>query len=151
MLLDAAAKEKFADVYGEIRSAGTCYACGLMSASVFHSMRAVELGLRIIARALGVTVTGDEQLKNVIDQIERAAKKLDDTPSRAGKKSDSQFFSEVAIHAYNVKDAWRNYVAHAKAEYTDDNALNILANVQRFYAKVSERFDQHATHGDEAT
>jgi hypothetical protein len=142
-LLSRRARERFPESAAEIRSAGSAYAASLFTASVFHSMRAAEIGLRRIAVELKVPITGDENWKNVIDQIEAKAKKLDDVPRHPTKASDSQFFCEVAIQAGLFKDAWRNQVAHTKSPpYSEPQALEILTATCRFYEKVAERFAQ---------
>lgn len=58
-------------------------------------MRAAETGLRIVAGALSVAITGDEHLKVVIDGIEAKAKSLDTVPKHPNKISDSQFYFEA--------------------------------------------------------
>lgn len=108
-------------------------------------MRAAETGLRIVAGALSVTITGDEHLKVVIDGIEAKAKSLDTVPKHPNKISDSQFYCEVAIDAGLMKDAWRNHVAHAKSTYDSEKAKQILDATCRFFEKLSERFTQHST------
>lgn len=131
------------NVVPELRAAGSAHACALYTASVFHSMRAAEKGLLLIAEKLNVPVTGDEMLKNVIDGIESAAKKLDDVKKHPDKKSDSQFFCGVATEGGIMKDAWRNHVAHAKSVYMEGDALEVLKATCRFFEKVAGRFDEH--------
>lgn len=144
-LLSDEAKAAFPEVADEVRNAGTAYACDLPVSSVFHSMRAAETGLRIVAGALGVTVTGDENMKNVVDGIEKAARALDNVQRHPNKSSDSQFYSEIALDAGLMKDAWRNHVAHAKSSYSDKQAVQVLDTVCRLFNKLSGRFNQHST------
>lgn len=142
-LLSRRARERFPESAAEMRSAGSAFAVSLFTASVFHSMRAAEIGIRKIAIELGVPITGDENWKNVIDQIETKAKKLDDVRRHPTKASDSQFFCEVAIQAGLFKDAWRNQVSHTKLPpYSEPQALEVLTATCRFYEKVAERFAQ---------
>jgi uncharacterized membrane protein YfbV (UPF0208 family) len=132
-------REKHREPTQELVWAGTAHACTLYTASVFHSMRALEKGLRAIAGILGIAITGDEQWKQVIEQIEKAARKLDNTQSYPDKKSDQQFYSELALHLGLCKDAWRNHVAHAKEIYSEAQSLDVLQATCRFYEKASER------------
>lgn len=143
-LLSDAVKARFISVAHEIKAAATAYACALPEASVFHSMRAAEVGLLEVAQQLGVPVTGEEMLKNVIDGIQAAARKIDDAPRYPDKKSDSQFYSDVALEGGLMKDAWRNYVAHAKATYSEQDALDILNATCRFFEKFAKRDEQPA-------
>ena len=132
-------KNRFIAVPHEVKAAGTAYSCSLPTASVFHAMRAVEVGLLEIAGQLGVTTTGEEMMKNLVDGIQSAARKLDDVPRHPNKKSDSQFYSDVALEAGLMKDAWRNYAAHAKTTYSDREALDILNATCRFFEKIAAR------------
>ena len=132
-------KDRFSAVPDEIQAAGTAYACRQSTASVFHSMRAAEAGLLEIAAQLEVPTTDDQMLKNVVDGIQAAARKLDDIPRHPNKKSDSQFYSEVALEAGLMKDAWRNYVSHAKKTYSEPEAIEILNATCRFYEKIAAR------------
>ncbi len=142
-LISEAVKSAFKEgVPSEIRSAGTAYACALPNACVFHAMRAAEVGLRIIAAKLDVPLTGDEQLQNVIDGIRKAANKLIEGPKVPGKSDRCRFYSEIAIDAGHFKDAWRNYVAHAKADYRDPQALNVLSATCHFFEVIAEQFSE---------
>lgn len=144
-ILSQKTKDAFSgSVSTELRLAGTAYACDLGTASVFHSMRAAEVGIRMIATDLGVSLNGDEQLKVAIDGIQAAARKLDEVKRHPNKSSDSQFYSELAIDAGLMKDAWRNHVSHAKASYTGNQAKTILDAACRFFEKLSERFNQNS-------
>ena len=58
------AAESFPSAAQEIRNAGTCLAVGQYTASVFHSMRAAEIGVRSLALAMKV------ELKKPIEQAE---------------------------------------------------------------------------------
>jgi hypothetical protein len=120
----------------EIRLAGSSYSCGLFTASVFHSMRAAEGGLRKIAGDLGVTITETDGMKIVVDGIRTAANKIDQEPRSPDKHKRSQHYSEVAIEAGLFKDAWRNHVAHAKVSYQAEQALQILQATCRFFEKI---------------
>jgi hypothetical protein len=46
---------RFPSPYRELRESGSCICCGLSTASVFHSMRAAEIGVRIMGGRLDVT------------------------------------------------------------------------------------------------
>ena len=67
------AREAFPTAYGEIREAGNCFAAGRFTATVFHSMRAAEIGLRRLAEAVSITLPFPVELadwQNLIEKVE---------------------------------------------------------------------------------
>lgn len=54
-ILSETAASTFPSVHKELINSGSCYACALPTASVFHSMRAAEIGVRSLGKALGVS------------------------------------------------------------------------------------------------
>jgi hypothetical protein len=67
-----------------------------------------------------------------------AVRNMGNGPDRAPDWKDQQeFFSQAASHFMIIKDAWRNYTAHARGKYTDDEAETILINVRSFMPKLS--------------
>lgn len=141
-MMDDAAKAAFGEQATILETAATCYSYDLPASCVFHSMQAVETGLRVVAIKLGATITGHENMKTVIGAIETKAKAIEQQPNKSNpnKQSDSQFYSEIATSASNFKNAWRNYVAHGKAPYTDQQAIDVLRDVCRFFNKLAERY-----------
>ena len=138
-LISDLAKTRFEHAGQEIRLAGTAYCCQLATACVFHSMRAAETGLRQVASELSVALVGDENMRNLVDGIQAKARALDNAPKSTTKSSDAQHYSEIALDAGLMKDAWRNYVAHAKINYTENQALDVLNATRRFLEKISSR------------
>jgi len=116
----------------EISQAATAYACGLWSASVFHSMRSAEVALEEIANEFGIQTTGSEQWGKLIDQIEASlrdlAKKPKTDPQKIAKLAP---LSEIATDLRLFKDAWRNQNSHNVVAYNDSKALDIIEAVCR--------------------
>jgi hypothetical protein len=135
-LLTEAARERFASVAQELRMAGSAYCAGLATASVFHSMRAAEVGLRVVADDLNIDVPNIAGMKDVIKAIRSRANALDEEQRSPIKSAKSQHYSEIAIEAGLFKDAWRNHVAHARVTYQQEQALEILNATRRFFEKV---------------
>lgn len=131
-----AVRTEFPESAQELRMAGSAYCASLATASVFHSMRAAESGLRQVADDLGVTVNDTDGMKIVVDGIRTAANKIDQEPKAPHKQRRSQHYSEIAIEAGLFKDAWRNHVAHAKVNYQAEQALQILQATCRFFEKI---------------
>lgn len=124
----------------EIRAAGTAYACGLWSASVFHSMRASEDALRTLANELEVELSGFEQWGNIIERIEAELAKIAKLPKANDKKKHNlQPISEIVQDLRVFKDAWRNQSAHNVVSYNDGQALTVFDAVCRVLEKVALR------------
>jgi hypothetical protein len=141
-LLTEPASKAFGEQVTMLETASTCYAFGLPVACVFHAMQAVETGLRVVADSLGANMTGQENMRTVIEAIETKSREIEELPNKKHptKNADAQFYGEIATNASNFKNAWRNYVAHGKAPYTDQHAFDVLHDVRRFFNKLAERF-----------
>jgi len=126
----------------DVRDACQCYAFAQWTATVFHSMRILEHGLRWLAGQVGHTLMGSIELdnwKNIIDQIEKQVRAMEQLPKTPQKAQDTQFCSEAALHFRLLKDAWRNYVAHAHADYDQQDATKVLVNVRDFMNHLASR------------
>src|SRR5260370_2201 len=89
-------RTQFPSVFREIRLAGNCFAADLYTATVFHAMRAAEIGLRSLAGALGVSFPFPMELadwQNIIEKIEAEIKSQYNLPKSAKKDEDIQLFS----------------------------------------------------------
>ncbi|WP_295645691.1 hypothetical protein [uncultured Methylibium sp.] len=123
----------------ELSRAGNCLAVGEYTASVFHAMRAVEVGLNAIHLCLGLAQVPDAnrnwgRLCNAIrDEIQRRSK---------GGWADEDFFTSAHATLIAVKDAWRNTTMHVETHYDQPEAELILANVTAFVKKLAARMDE---------
>jgi hypothetical protein len=126
----------FSRATDDIEEAAQCIAFDRSTACVFHLMRVLELGMYALADNLSVPNI-QENWHNAIEQIEKAVRALPHgTPD---EKTDQQFYSDVAAHLFNVKDAWRNRTAHAGHVYTESKAVQIFENTRSFMRTLSTR------------
>jgi hypothetical protein len=138
-------KDAFPGASSEIRNAGTCFATALYTASVFHSMRAAEIGLRSLAEATGVTFPFPIELadwQNQIEKVEAEIKQLAALPKSVKKDEDLSFYSEAATHFRYFKDAWRIRVSHARETYEEGQALSVLNHVREFFDVLAKRLKE---------
>jgi hypothetical protein len=136
------AEKAFASAIPDMIEAGNCYALGRSTACVFHSMRVLEPGLRVMAADVGETFDV-QQWHTIIELIEskiRAQAKA--MPPGAPKGERLQFLSEAAKEFFYFKDGWRNHVAHAKASYDEPQALSVLTHVQIFMRHLSTKLSE---------
>lgn len=138
-LISEAIKEYYPKIVKEMTEAGSCYACGLYTASVFHMMRAVEVGLHQVSEALQISNIGVEQQGIIISKIEKAVSDLKELPKGQKKSEQQQFFSEVLIDFRLFKDAYRNYCSHSKVFYTEKQSQKVIKAVFDFFEKISTK------------
>jgi len=130
----------------ELINAGNAYALSLNTASVFHSMRAAEIGLRSLARHLSVQFPHGnlelEQWHTILNQIESKIKDIHNLPKSTQKSDDQKFYSQAALQFRYFKDGARVRVAHARDEFTESQALSILNHTCEFFEALSSRLKE---------
>ena len=72
-----------------------------------------------------------------------AIRDIPNDPARpADWKEQQEYFSQAASHFMFLKDAWRNYTAHARGKYTEEEADMIIVNVRAFMQKLATRLHE---------
>lgn len=138
--------EKFPVSLKELQRAGACYALGEPTACVFHSMRAIEKGLHVLAKEVGSSFP-DKPIEykdwgTIIPNIESKITTLQKSTKTVKEIEDLKFFSEAAIQFMYFKDAWRNHVAHSRENYSDKEAFSILGHCQEFLSSLCPRLKE---------
>jgi hypothetical protein len=141
-ILSAEAKTSFPSAHTELMEAGNCVATGAYTACVFHCMRALEHGLRALAK--NVRKKFDVQnWQNIIEQIESAISHHGKTLRKGLAKSKKlQFLSAAAKEFTYFKDGWRNHVSHNRASYNEEEALVILNHVRSFMTHLASKLKE---------
>jgi hypothetical protein len=135
----------FPSAYEELHSAGICYALGQATASVFHSMRAVEIGVQAMAKALHVTFTYPNELAEmgkVIGGIEEKINESKIGARTAEKDAALRFYSEAAAQFRHFNNGWRIRVSHARASYEDRQAKDVIDHVRSFLETLAEKLTE---------
>ena len=137
--------EAFPGAEYDIKEAGNCLALNRGTASVFHSMRVLEHALRALASQFNVPTNHKawgEMLKGIEDGIGQI-------PRQQDKPSDwreyQQFCAEAASQFMHFKTAWRNYTAHARTKYTEEEGEQIFRHVGDFMKHISKRLKEPVT------
>jgi hypothetical protein len=104
-------------------------------------MRALEIGLSCLAKVFGISVD-HTNWHNVIEQIEARIRDLSKTRP-PNWKEDQEFYSQAASYFMVLKDAWRNYTAHARGRYDGDEAFRIMNNACGFMKKLATRLTEN--------
>lgn len=129
-LLGTAVSAKFPAIQYDIVEAGNCFACGRSTATVFHLMRIMEVGLQAFGTKLGVPLVDEKVWQVILDGINAAIKKL------PPKDAATVELSQMAANLYSVKLAWRNEVMHPKETYTLEEADNLIRQVKIFMEQL---------------
>ena len=125
----------------EIAEAAKCFALGRFSASVFHLMRALEVGLKCLADQFQVPFA-HQNWQTVIDQVEAKIRAMNSTTHGPQWKEDQQFFSEAAAQFLVLKNGWRNYAMHLHERYDEERARDIWNSVSAFLRQLSKRLTE---------
>lgn len=137
---------KFPSVAFDAIEAGNCLAAARSTACVFHLMRTLEIGLRVLGAKFDVSLE-HTNWGPAIDQIEKKVRHMhEDLKWKAlpDCKEQQEFYSQATSYLGIVKDAWRNYTAHVRGKYTEEEADLMLRNVKAFMNKLSERLCEDA-------
>ena len=129
----------------EMVLAGNCIATDCHTASVFHSMRAVEIGLQAMATSLGVAFSYPLALAEwgkIVGEIEPKINEFKLPPRSAEKDADLEFYSEAASQFRHFNNAWRIRVAHARASYQEHQAMKVFDYTLNFFQTLSLRLKE---------
>jgi len=114
----------------DVREAEQCFALSRPTASVFHLMRIMEIGVQEFGSKLGVSLPMEKNWQNILDEINKAIKALPQTTLVEKRTRDD--YAGVAAHLFNVKTAWRNNVMHPKSSYSMDETADLINHVKSF-------------------
>lgn len=131
---------KFPSIAYEIDEAGKCSALGRSTASVFHLMRVMEIGIGAIRQSLGIPdpiKASDRNWGAILKKIK------DDNKSGAWNPGDKQLLDESYASLDAVRLAWRNSTMHVENKYNPDEAQHIFAVVKGFMKKIASRMDEN--------
>ena len=132
---------KFPSASFDAGEAANCYATARSTACVFHLMRVLEIGLTALGKVFSVSLQHTNWAP-AIDQIESKIREMGKDPTWKGLpdwKDQQEFYAQAASFLGVVKDAWRNYTAHARGRYTQDQAELMFMNVKAFMEKIAQR------------
>jgi HEPN domain-containing protein len=141
-LFGSQVSQQFPSAILEMEEAAKCLALGRATATVFHCMRILELGLNSLAKALNIN-SEHRNWEHVINDIEAAIKKISsDTGKPSDWKDRLHFYSEAALHFRFLKEAWRNYTMHNREWYTEESAITVFNHVKEFMKQLTIRLHE---------
>lgn len=129
----------------ELDEAAKCLALSRPTASVFHLMRILEIGIAALAGCLDIPDPVKPAERNwgvMLRKIkeEGIEKKW---PTGADRMAgDGLLFEGMHASLDAVKNPWRNEIMHVAGKYTEDEAKHIFVAVGGFMKKLSARMDE---------
>jgi len=130
------AETRFPSAIDDISESGKCIAVGRFTASIFHLMRVMEVGVQEFGAKLKVTLatekTWGEIIRRIDDQLAAMPFK---TPKQKKIKTP---LMEAAVYLHHVKDVWRNPTMHPKNTYTEEEAVRVFSNVKHFIQHLAK-------------
>jgi hypothetical protein len=129
----------------EIEESAKCLGLSRPTASAFHSMRTIEIGVRALAKRLGIPdpVSSTDRswgvvLGQVRDALDATFPKKKRLPNTEGAKLEAIYVTLDAI-----KNPWRNATMHVETVYTEADAGFILQCTATFMRKLMEVCDEN--------
>jgi len=138
------ATRAFPSAFFDIHEAGVCLGLARGTACVFHLMRVLEIGLTVLGKKFGMSVSHTNWAP-AIEELEGKIRNMHKDPQWKALpdcKEQQEFYSQAASHLGVTKDAWRNYTMHIRGKFTEDEAEIMFASVRAFMQKLSERLSE---------
>jgi hypothetical protein len=134
-------RDCFPSAIYDMDEACKCFALARYTASVFHLMRIMEVGLNLLGNSLDLPIA--KSWGSAILNIEKEIT-LRNTGSNGHKwkENEKPFFVEAATHFRVVKDAWRNHTMHTKDKFDEERAKDILNSVVAFMRHLVTRLHE---------
>ncbi|WP_135211456.1 hypothetical protein [Vitreimonas flagellata] len=146
-ILSADARQAFSTAYAELREAGSCFALGRFTGAVLHCMRAAEIGVKTMTRALGHNPPNldQEDWHPLILKCEKVIDTVRAMPKGADKEEFLKFYSQAAAQFRHFKDGWRVQAAHTRAPFSEGEARAILTATVSFFETLASRLSENST------
>ncbi|NBB25945.1 hypothetical protein GVM20_12485 [Porphyrobacter sp. SLTP] len=131
----------------EVEEAAKCIAFGRYTASVFHAMRMLEIGIRALSKRLGIpdpTKPSEKNWGKILTAIKAQIDQLWPTNSRL-PGSEGVAFEGLYAHLDAVRNPWRNSTMHVETIYAPHEALHIIRCAAFFMTALSKLTDEDGT------
>ena len=132
--------EHFPEAQYDIKEAFNCLVLDRGTATVFHSMRVAEHGMRYLAKKLKVKLThkGKPQpiesatWDKIISAIKNKITAAHGLPHGIRRFKQLAYYSDMADRCSYMKDLWRNDIMHSRRSFNDAEARGVLQRVTGF-------------------
>jgi hypothetical protein len=122
----------------DICEAGTCLALDRSTACVMHLSRVLELGLKVLAKTIGVPEQNDwgKYIHEIDCELQRRIK------VSGARTPDEQFYAEAAVTFDALRRAWRNPSMHPTGNYSPERAEEILIAIRSFMRHLATKLSE---------
>lgn len=136
----------------EIEEAAKCVVFGRHTASVFHSMRALEVGIRALAVSLNIDDPIKPADKNWHKMLAAIRSKIDSLYPVSGRLKGTKGAELDSLYATldAVRIPWRNATMHVENVYLPHEAVHILRCTGFFMTKLFDHCDEEGQPTEEA-
>lgn len=115
----------------DIEEAGKCLAFERWTASVFHMMRVMEVGINVLGDTLQLPKSTNRTWEAILKKCDSELAKPIAQRSKEWT-SDNEFFSNATAYLRSAKNAFRNPTMHIEKVYTEEQAEDIWNAVKSF-------------------
>lgn len=134
------------EVLREFHAAGRCYAYGENTACVFHLMRIVDYGMRMVGVSLGISYDA-RNWSGIASAIEAKMRQKYQEKTEAWKKSEP-FYAEILTDIQAIGRGHRNPVLHElEKKYDEREALYMLTVVETLMRNITRELSATRTAG----
>lgn len=130
----------FPDAIADAEESAKCLALERATASVFHSLRVVETGIRALWVSMDRTVPKNPNWKELIDGMFTEAAKADDKIARRWRGKQGRL-KDILTLLDHVRDASRNPSMHPDKVHTLETAEDVFNTSKAFMRRLSEELD----------
>ena len=133
---------KFPSTVPEITSGSECIAVAQPTAAVFHFMRVLERGLRVLAADRGISTVKQDVSTwgDLLAEIKKASDAKTGAMTRgSARKAEEEYYAGLMAEFRHFKDAWRDRVSHSNRVYDSNEAKSVLTHVRSFIVGLAMR------------
>lgn len=122
----------------DIEEAGTCLSLERGTACVLHLNRALEIALRVLADAVGISSKNDwgSYIREIGNELTSRMK------GAGARSSNEQFYAEATAHFDSLRRAYRNPTMHPEKSYSVERAEEILLATKSFMSHLATRLSE---------
>ena len=130
---------KFKRAQYDLEESAKCLALGRGTASVFHLLRVMEVGIRAVRTCLGVALPleGNERNWGMVLRRIREAKN-----AKPKGWAEEDLFDEIYALLDAVKGRFRDPTMHIEEIYTEEESRRVYETVRNFMCRLADRMDE---------
>lgn len=134
----------YPSVWFDCEESAKCLCLGRPTASVFHSMRMIEVAISAISRRLSIPdpSKSDRSWGTMLNAIKAKINEIHPMKGRTVGCEGSRL-EGVYVSLDAMKNPWRNATMHVENTYTEDEARHIIVCASHLFDKMAAIFDEN--------